>query len=142
MDIELLSREDFNDRSRGEPAVHFDKRGAIYFNKAAVKHLFLFEKGVYFGVSLYHDPKHPHDFFVMRDDDRGWQLRGAEGGGARFNSASLANHVIDTTWTMWCQSLAVGCVPAKPLTMGFRIARLPVDNDKNNNVYALIRKKV
>lgn len=141
MEIELLSKQDFNDRSRGEPAVHFDKRGVIYFNKAAVKHLSLADHKNYFSVSVCRDPKHPHDFFVLRDDDNGWQLRGAEGGGVRFNSASLANHVIDTTWEMQCQKLPAGTIPIKPTSMGFRIARLPVDNEKNSNVFALIRKK-
>ena len=40
------------------------------------------------------------------------------------------------------KSHAVGAVGAvKPSSVVFRIARLPLDDDKNKDVYALLRKK-
>jgi hypothetical protein len=108
----------------------------VYFNKAAVKHLGLYEKGVYASVQICRDLKVKSDFGVFKDPE-GWQLRKDHEGIAVFNSMGLAQHVIDATWERWCH--AVGDV--KPRSLTFVIARLPLDDDKNKDVFALLRKK-
>jgi hypothetical protein len=54
-----------------------------------------------------------------------------------FNCVGLARHVIDTTWDSLI-SHPVGAV--KPESMVFRIARLPLDDGKNKDVFALLRR--
>ncbi len=139
MEIEKLSKEDFTDPLRGEPTVRFTNTGVVLFNKCAVRHLGLFDKKNGFAcVSFGCDPKCKYDFNVFKDSE-GWQLRSNKGtaGGAIFNNVALTRHVIDVTWAM--NNHAVGV--EKPNSMVFRIARLPLDDDKNKDVYALLRKK-
>jgi hypothetical protein len=138
MEIEKLHKEDFTDPLRGEPTVRFTKSGVVLFNKCAVKHLELKDKNGYASVSFGHDLKYKSDFNVFKDTE-GWQLRANKGtaGGAIFNNVALTRHVIDVTWAM--NNHAVGV--EKPNSMVFRIARLPLDDDKNKDVYALLRKK-
>ena len=126
------------DTMRGEPTVRFTNMGLVCFNKAAVKHLGLCDKkGVYAVINICRDRKIHSDFGVFVDSE-GWQLRKESSGGAVFNNVGLARHVIDATWER-CQSHAVGSV--KPSSVVFRIARLPLDDDKNKDVFALLRKK-
>jgi hypothetical protein len=137
MDIEKLSKDDFSHCSRGYPTVRFFYKGVVMFNVAAVKHLKLYDKNSgYARVSVCHDKEKPGDFSVTCDGE-GWQLRENGHGEAVFNSVGLARHVIDLTWER-CSHAADG---VKPRSWVFRIARLPLDDDKNKNVYALIRKK-
>ena len=138
MAIEKLCKDDFVDVMRGQPTVRFTDKGVVFFNRAAIKHLKLCDRSGYYGVSICRDNKCPSDFSVMRDDDCGWRLRSATAGGGVFNCVGLARHVIDQTWER-CRSHPVGAV--KPRSWVFRIARLPIDDDKNSNVFALIRKK-
>ena len=141
MEIERLSKEEFIDTMRGEPTVRFTNMGLVHFNKAAVKHLGLCDKkGIYGIVNICRDRKNKADFGVFVDSE-GWQLRKESSGGSVFNNVGLARHVIDATWER-CQSHAVGAVGAvKPSSVVFRIARLPLDDDKNKDVFALLRKK-
>ena len=138
MEIEKLQQEDFTDPMRGRPSISFTHRGVIVINKSAVLHLKLYDKktGKYGCVSICKDNDNPQDFSIMRDAE-GWQLRGDKSGAAVFNSVRLARHVIDTTWES--KIVAVGTV--KPKSWLFKIALLPLDDDKNSEVYALIRDK-
>lgn len=138
MELEKLTKEDFSNCDRGEPSVRFTFSGVVFFNKAAVKHLGLKEKSGYRTVSICRDPKNKSEFgvFVEKDNRDGWQLRG-DREGAVFNSVGLARHVIDATWER-CVSHPVGSV--KPDSYVFRIAKLPLDDDKNKDVYALLRR--
>ena len=139
MEIEKLCKEDFMDTMRGEPTVRFTSFGVVFFNKAAVKHLDLFDKkkNSYCMVNICRDRQKPADFGVFKDIE-GWQLRKEKSGGAVFNNVGLARHVIDTTWDR-CVSHPVGA--NKPGSVVFRIARLPLDDGKNKDVYALLRRK-
>lgn len=138
MEIEKLCKEDFMDPMRGEPTVRFTVMGVVFFNKAAVKHLGLLDKKTseYTTVEMCRDTKCKSDFGVFKDIE-GWTLRKGSNGGAVFNNVGLARHVIDTTWER-CQSHPVGA--EKPYSVVFRIARLPLDDGKNKDVYALLRR--
>ena len=140
MELEKLCRGDFVDSGRGEPKVRFTYRGLVSFNRAAVVHLKLCDRSGYYGVSVCRDKKVRGDFAIMRDDSDGWRLRGAVSGGVVFNCVGLCRCVIDASWERSCESHVVGSV--KPSSWVFRIARLPLDDDKNSGVYALIRKKI
>lgn len=138
MEIETLSKEDFKDAMRGEPTVRFTHSGVVFFNKAAVKHLGLKDKVGFLFVQICRDLKVKSDFAVFKDTCDGWQLRDGHAGGALFNSVGLARHVIDATWER-CVSHPVGA--EKPGSVVFLIAKLPLDDDKNKDVYALLRKR-
>lgn len=139
MEIEKLQQEDFTDPMRGRPSISFTHRGVIVINKSAVLHLKLYDKktGKYGCVSICRDKDTPYDFAIMKDI-AGWQLRGDKSGAAVFNSVRLARYVIDTTWDGKNVIHAVGAI--KPLSWLFRIALLPLDDDKNCDVYALLRR--
>jgi hypothetical protein len=139
MEIEKLCKEDFMDTMRGEPTIRVTVKGVVFFNKAAVKHLGLYDKkkDVYAVVNICRDIKCKSDFGIFKDVE-GWPLRKAPAGGAIFNNVGLARHVIDATWER-CVSHPVGAL--KPYSVVFRIARLPLDDGKNKDVYALLRKK-
>jgi len=139
MEIEKLCKEDFMDAMRGEPTVRFTVKGVVFFNKAAVKHLGLYDKkkDVYAVVNICRDAKCKSDFGVFKDVE-GWPLRKGSNGGAIFNNVGLARFIIDATWDR-CQSHSVGA--EKPYSVVFRIARLPLDDEKNKDVFALLRKK-
>jgi hypothetical protein len=132
MDIEKLGRDDFADSSYREPTIRFTWRGMVYLNRAAVVHLHLSSGG----VEICYDKDSPADFSITRSDS-GWVLRKSTAGAVAFNSVGLSRHVIDKTWER-C-SHVVGAV--KPLSLSFRIARLPLDDGKNKDVFALLRKK-
>ena len=139
MEIEKLCKEDFMDAMRGEPTVRFTVKGVVFFNKAAVKHLGLHDKkkDVCAIVNICRDAKCKSDFGVFKDTE-GWFLRKAPEGGMIFNNVGLARFIIDATWER-CQSHPVGV--EKPYSVIFRIARLPLDDGKNKDVFALLRKK-
>ena len=137
MEVEKICKEELACSMRGEPTVRFTYLGVVFFNKSAVSHLGLYDKksGTYCSVHICRDVKNKADFGVFKDGE-GWLLR-KDRDGAVFNSAGLARHVIDATWDRCCH--AVGAV--KPSSMVFRIARLPLDDDKNKDVFALLRNK-
>jgi hypothetical protein len=137
MDIEPLCKKDF---VKSEPTVRFYKRGLIVFNRCAVVHLSLFSCDDVWGVVSLGKNKADLYEFVVWSGGEGWKVRPsteAGAGGCAFNNAVLAQRVIDTTWNR-CQSHPVGA--NKPDSMCFRIARVSVDDGKNKNVYALLRK--
>ncbi len=136
MDIEKLNKSEFADTHRGEPAIRFTNKGVVYLNHSAVKHLGLNADSGFSPVSICRDNKNHADFGIFKDSE-GWCLRCGPGDGAMFNNVGLARHVIDATWDR-C-SHVVGAV--KPCSMVFRIARLPLDDGKNKDVFALLRKK-
>ena len=138
MEIEKLNKEDFMATVRGVPTARFTYIGLVTFNKAAVKHLDLYDKtkNSYAIINICRDKDSRCDFGVFKDTE-GWQLRKAWGGTAIFNNVGLARHVIDATWERGIR--AVGTV--KPTSIIFRIAKLPLDDDKNKDVFALLRKK-
>ena len=138
MEIEKLHKEDFIDSMRGEPTVRFTVKGVVFFNKCAIKHLELYDKkkDSYATINLCRDKKDKADFGVFKDFE-GWCLRKGTAGGAIFNNVGLARHVIDTTWDR-CVSHPVNAV--KPRSVVFKIARLPLDDGKNKDVFALLRK--
>ena len=145
MNFTKLNKEDFNsgDVVRGEPGIRFEKSGLVSLNKSAVKHLCLYDAKTkkYHGVSFMCDAVRKFDVYIYRDDD-GWEIRPAnkkeEPSVAVFNNVALSQHIIDLTWEANV-SRPVGAV--KPRSYCFRVALLPVDDDKNKNVFALIRKK-
>jgi len=142
MNIEKLHKSKFISprNTRGVATISFYHKGEIHLSRNAVKQLSLYDshKKVFFSVSVFvdTDERQQSDFFVMRDDTDGWCLRRAYGGGAVFNSCELARHVIRKTWER-DRHLASEDAPRK---MIFRIASLPID-DKNKDVFALLRKK-
>ena len=138
MEIEKLKKSDFADILRGEPTIRFTVKGIVVINKRAVAQLHLYDGKSWCCVGICRDVTNHAEFSITKDRD-GWQLRRAFGGGAVFNCAGLARHVIKKTWER-CQNHPVGV--EEPLSCSFRIARVPVDDDKNKDVYALIRKKV
>lgn len=136
MEVEKLCKDDFTDTMRGEPTVRFTRMGVVFFNKAAVKHLGLYDKkSGYAVVNLCRDLKNKSDFGVFKDTE-GWPLRKESSGGAVFNNVGLARHVIDATWERTCHGVGV----EKPCSVIFRIAKLPLDDDKNKDVFALLRR--
>jgi hypothetical protein len=138
MDIEKLHKEDFKRPFCGEATIRFQTTGPIILNSRAIKHLSLREgDGKLSPVCIYTENKRHSEFFITRDDD-GWELRLDSTGKGLFNNVKLARFVIDSTWEN-CVCHPVGCT--KPDNMTFKIARLPLDDDKNKNVFALLRKK-
>jgi hypothetical protein len=138
MNIEKLRKEDFTPNSC-KPLVRVYYTGEVYLNRLAVEHLGLRNGHGYLPLSICHDkdPRRCGDFFIMRDDE-GWCLIDAPGRGAKFYGAKLTHLIIDSTWNN------VSCHPAgvsKPKHMTFIVARLPVDDDKNKDVFALLRNK-
>lgn len=137
MEIEKLKKEDFGSDQlvRGCPSIRFTKNGAIILNHNAVNLLKLSNGKEFHGVSICKDKKDPCDFAIMRDD-KGWPLRSAGHGQAVFNNAALVRHVICKTFEK-CPHAAG--VPV-PVNFTFRIATMPLDDDKNKDVFALLRK--
>jgi hypothetical protein len=72
-------------------------------------------------------------------DEEGWALRKITEGRVAFNCVGLANHVIDATWDSF---ISHPMASVKPESMSFRLARLPLDDGKNSDVFALLRRKV
>ena len=138
MELEKLRKEDFA-KGRGMrciPTIRLTRCGCIILSRGAVELLGL--KGKSVGVSILQGKGHADegDFFISRDAS-GWIVREGHAGSVMFNSCALVKHIIKTTWER--NGHAVGDVT--PTKMNFKIASLPVDDDKNKNVYALIRKK-
>jgi hypothetical protein len=138
MDIEILHKGDFMNELRGEATIRFTYSGVVCLNHAAVIFLKLIESGKkgYSPIHLCKDPKNPGDFGVFKDPS-GWVLRKNSTGGAVFNCVGLARYIIDATWNR--SSHVPGA--KKWDSYVFRIARKPLDDDKNKDVYALLRKK-
>jgi len=137
MEIEKLRKEDFIKPFCGEPTIRFQNTGPIVLNSKAVKHLSLKEgNGKLASVCIYTENKRHSEFFITKDVE-GWELRLDSTGKGLFNNVKLARFVIDSTWEN-CVCHPVGAV--KPDNMTFKIARLPLDDDKNKNVFALLRK--
>jgi hypothetical protein len=135
MEIEHLRKEDFDSfRNNGTvPTVRFTKDGVVIINHVAMKHLRLSCDS---RVSIGFDKKDPSEFVVFKSDN-GWRVRVGKHNEGIFNSMGLVRHIIDATWKRRSH------VPGenKPCSISFRVARLPVDDGKNKDVYALIRKK-
>jgi hypothetical protein len=138
MEMEKLSGEGFLDSTRGKPSVRFTSTGLVEFNRAAITHLQLCDKKTgYCVVNFCRDPKHPADFGVFKDTE-GWQLRRTTHDRCGFNNVGLSQHVIDATWNKG-EGHPAGSV--KPRSYTFGIALLPLDDNKNKDVFALLRKK-
>ena len=145
MHIEKLNKSNFTSsrNTRNVSTISFNKKGVVHLSRNAVRQLRLYDTGKkkFFAVSVFID-KDDHmasNFFIMRDDSsEGWCLRKAYGGGAVFNSCELSRYVIRKTWERTRHVVGDENVPDK---MIFRIASLPVDDEENKNVYALLRKK-
>jgi hypothetical protein len=138
-----LSKADFVTKKGGQtkgiaPSLHIKHNGLICFNRAAVQHLSLYDenKKEYSGVTFCTEKSSRNCFAVMRDD-AGWKLRSAVCGQMIFNNVSLAKYILDAT--LQRSPCAVGVV--KPESLTFKIATQSVDDDKNKDVFALIRKK-
>jgi len=142
MNIEKLSKSKFISprNTRGVATISFYHKGEIHLSRNTVRQLGLYDthKKRFAQVSVFVDKEDrtESDFFIMRDDTDGWCLRRAYGGGAVFNSCELARHVIRKTWER-DRHIASETAPRR---MIFRIASLPID-DKNKDVFALLRKK-
>ena len=144
MEIEKLRKEDFgySHIPRKVPSIRFTKNGTIILSRSAVIHLKLrvtdpVSGKHFYGVSICCDKKDPCEFFIMRDDG-GWRLRPAGNGQAAFNNACLVHHVLCKTFEKCAH--AADAVMVGSYT--FRIALMPADDDKNRDVYALLRKKL
>ena len=131
MEVESLNRDDFRGTG-GEPRIVFSRTGAVIINHIAMKQLGLDgSKSVVIGF----DKSNPADFTIAVGEC-GWRVRVGKHGEGIFNSKGLVRHVIDRTWNR--KSHAVG--ECKPESIGFYISRVGVDDEKNKNVFALIRK--
>ena len=143
MEIEKLCKEDFtSDRVvNGTPSVRFSRCGAICLNKSAVNHLKLFDHKtkILSGVSFFQDVNNRADFSICKDT-KGWVLRhvGERSGCVIFNNAIFARYIIKMTWD---EKISHAVDKAIPDSLKFRIALLSLDDDKNKDVYALLRKK-
>jgi hypothetical protein len=133
MEIEKLSRKDFD--GNHNPSIRVTWKGLFAINKSAVKLLKLEEKN---GVSIGYDKKKINDFVIFKDDKEGWRIRKGWSGSMLFNSCGLAKHVIEATWRNGEGHQAGATMPRSVM---FLVARVCVD-DKNKDVYALIRKKI
>jgi len=143
MEIEKLCKEDFTSNKvvSGTPTIRFLRSGVIFLNKSAVNHLKLFDHKtkILSGVSFFQDTKNHVDFSICKDS-KGWVLRhaGEKSGCVIFNNAIFARYIIKMTW----EERIVHAVDAvKPSSLSFQIALLPLDDDKNKDIYALLRKK-
>lgn len=140
MRIEKLKKEDFVSEVvlRGTPSIRFSRSGVVVFNKSAVTHLKLInDKKKLHGVSFCQDEDSPCDFFIMRDD-AGFSLRLNTAGQALFNNVCLCRRVLEKTFEVCAHSATA----EPPSGYSFLVALKPVDDDKNKNVFALLRKKV
>jgi len=141
MEIEKLCKDDFvSEGGKGIPTVRFFYNGIIIFSKGAVSHLGLYDakKKEYACVSICRGKRENEhsDFFITKDSD-GWKLRKGYAGGAVFSNCVLARHVIQKTWERHPHING----EKMPKKIGFKIALLPLDDDKNKDVFALLRKK-
>ena len=132
-----LHKEDF--ASRGEPSVRFDKCGEIKINKAGVEHLRLKEIGIPFVCIFQGEDRECHNFFIKKSSS-GWGLRSGPDGSLRFNCAAMSKLVIRETWESHVRP--AGDTWNRPKAYTLHIALVPIDNENNKDVYALIRKKV
>jgi hypothetical protein len=140
MRIEKLRKEDFLSDTvfRGTPSIRFSHSGVVVLTKSAVGHLKLIaDKKKLHGVSFCVDKDAPCDFFIMRDDG-GFDLRLNTNGQALLNSACLCRHVLEKTF----EKCAHNATADAPVSYTFLIALKSVDDDKNKNVFALLRKKI
>ena len=132
MDIEFFQKKDFG--SNGDAVIKFTGCGAVIINACAMKQL-----GLSSGkrVCVGYDKRSCADFVISISSEEGWEVRVGNHGEGIFNSVGLVRRVVDDSWGKKSH------VPGenKPRSISFRIARLPVDDGKNKNVYALLRKK-
>ena len=79
----------------GKPTIRFAKQGQITFSGTAVTELGMKD---WKGVIIAQDSENPEDFYVMRDDEEGFELRsmGSDSKGVGFNNASLSKKVIES----------------------------------------------
>jgi hypothetical protein len=137
MEIEKLHKDDFvSGRERGVPTICFRSSGMIALSRIAVEHLKLYDarKKVFKNVDIRSGVNYGKTEFFISAVDGEFSVRKGWHGGALFNNCMLARHVIDKSWSG-------GAGVVKPDRMIFRIAIVPVDDDKNKDVFALIRKK-
>lgn len=141
MEIEKLHKEDFVQGRSAPcvPSIRFTKSGCIVLSKGAVKHLGLYDakKKEYACIAICCGKQHDNksEFYITKDTE-GWQLRKGHAGSVVFNSKALVLHVIKKTWER-----KTHLDEDMPCMIGFRIALKPLDDDKNKDVYALLRKK-
>ncbi len=138
MNYTKLKKDDFISLRGGgahvfRPMLRVKYSGLIAINRCGARHLEIKKDSF---ISFCSDKSSQGCFAVMKDNS-GWQLRPAICGQLEFNNVKLARHILDATWER--EGHAVGA--AKPKSMTFHIALLPLDEDKNKNVFALIQKK-
>lgn len=139
MEYIMLKKDDFvsekgKERFVPRPRLHVKYSGLFCINRDGVTQLGLKKDS---GVSFCTEKSSNNCFAVLRDDASGWKTRPAVCGSVVFNNVKLARHIIDSTWGKVFHSAG----EVKPLSLTFNIATLPVDEDKNKNVFALIEKK-
>jgi hypothetical protein len=139
MNIEKLSETDLSSGvlSKAYPSVRFNSDGRIFINRSGVQHLKLYNETLrsFERVSICHDKDNPCEFFIIKDAS-GKELHKSAQGEATLHDAVMARHVINKTF----ERCAHAADTVKPDRYTFRIALFPVDDDKNKDVYALLRK--
>ena len=129
MGVKFFQKKDFR---TGEAVIKFTRCGAVIINAVAMQHLGLSSGS---GIGIGYDESKSSDFVVCRKEE-GWRVRVGTHGEGIFNSTGLVRHIIDSTWDR--KSHIPG--ESKPCSVSFRVAKLPLDDDKNKEVFALLRK--
>ncbi len=144
MEIEKLKKDDFITERGGNrkiATIRFTPNGCIVLSNTSVQFLKLYDPltNTYASISICCGKKDNDkaEFFITKDPD-GWQLRRGAADTALFNCKALVSHVIKKTWEIHPHVNG----EEMPKRIGFRIAHLPVDDDKNKDVFALIRKRL
>ena len=130
MTIDFFTREDFS--GSGQACIKFTECGAVIINHEAMRRLGIDRSKK---VAIGCDGSNPHDFMIAVGD-RGWPVRVGSHGEGIFNSRGLVRHVIDQTWNRKSHTPD----ECKPTSMRFHLAKLPVDDGVNKEVFALLRK--
>jgi hypothetical protein len=132
MDIEFFQKHDFG--SSGDAVVKFTGCGAVIINHRAMEQLGL---GCGDRVLIGYDKKNTADFVICKSSNEGWVLRSGNHGEGVFNSVGLMRRVVGATWER--KSHAPG--ENKITCVSFKLAKLPIDDGENCNVFALLRKE-
>ena len=133
MKLLRLTREGLARRKNNRLAtISFTRRGVVILSNVALSNLGISHNSL---VDVFQGDI-PSEFFISTGST--YQLRRNGRGGAVFNSVDLSQLVIDKTWTITSRPAGVNC----PDRFTFFICAKPVDDEENNNIYALVAKKI
>jgi len=138
MNLQKLTRENLGGRNyRSARTITFTVRGTGVLSKTSIKFLNLDlcnDKDRF--IDVHQDLEKIADFFISKGST--YRIRKNSTGGGVFNCKNLSDLIMQKTWNHSGHAALEGC----PNRISLTICENSIDEGKNKNVFALIRKKV